>query len=165
MAARYLRFVRALALASGAANPACDGAALLKPIADSAPDSVSAPDSDSDSDSNSDSDSDSVSDSASDSASDPDTTKPTSSGLCRTVTADAGPDLFCDAGGACSFPDDAGEPRCTFGVDAAGAGNNLECGGITCGEYCYCAGPAASVCGCLHGAIGPLSPPDLPRLA
>ena len=86
-------------------------------------------------------------------------------GLCRTVTADAAPDLPCEAGSACSYPDDASGPRCTSGIDAAGIGSNIECGGITCGEYCYCAGPAASVCGCVHASIGPLSPPDLPSAA
>jgi len=153
MPARYVRFVRLLALATAG----CEGGFLLKPDAVSSSDSVS------DSDSDSVSDSDSSSDSAPDAPADT-VARPDADGVCRTITADAGPDLPCPSGGACSYPDDAGEPRCTFDVDAAGRGSNLECGGITCGEYCYCAGPAASVCGCLHGAIGPLSPPDLPSI-
>jgi hypothetical protein len=84
-------------------------------------------------------------------------------GKCRVLVLDAPTDLECPAEGACSYPDDATLPRCTFGVDAAGDGYNEECGSITCAEYCYCAGPAAGVCGCLHGISGPLPPPELPR--
>ena len=142
---RSLRFVRALALASTAGAIGCDGGALLFPDAtttaedDSRTDATVAQDATLD-----------VAD--------------VQAGSCRVVALDATRDLECGVGFACSFPDDSDVPRCTYGVDAAGdAAENQECGTITCAEYCYCVGPAVSVCGCFHGPTGPLSPPDLPR--
>jgi hypothetical protein len=147
---RYLRFARALALAAAAPSAGCDGGALF------APDATSHQDGDAIDDGAHDAIADATHDAA-----DADVR---GWGSCRVIAVDSARDMPCPEGFACSFPDDADTPRCTFGYDAAGAlGDNMECGVITCSEYCYCAGPAASVCGCFHGPSGPLSPPDLPR--
>lgn len=141
---RSLRFVRALALASSAGALGCDGGALLFP------DAVSTAGDDAHLETH-----DATVDVAD-----------VHAGACRVVALDAARDLECGVGFACSFPDDTDAPRCTYGVDAAGdASENQECGTITCAEYCYCVGPAVSICGCFHGPTGPLSPPDLPRYA
>lgn len=89
-------------------------------------------------------------------------------GACRILVLDGGTEIVCDAGGTCSYPEsdggDADLVQCTFGVDATAPDvDPAECGLVTCGLNCYCAGPAVSLCGCLHlGFSGPLPPPDLP---
>jgi hypothetical protein len=145
---RYLRFARTLALVT-TGTAGCDGGALFAP------------------DASRDAANEATSDATGDATLDGghlDAHDAYAGGACRVVALDAARDLPCPEGFACSFPDDLEGPRCTLGFDAAGeAGENVECGVITCAEYCYCAGPAASVCGCFHGPTGPLSPPDLPR--
>ena len=95
-------------------------------------------------------------------------------GTCRILILDGDVDLACEAGSMCSYPEsDAGDGGdvgdgdpvlCTYGIDAAAPeGGVAECGLVTCGANCYCAGPAISLCGCLHlGSAGPLAPPELP---
>ncbi|MEO7094131.1 MAG: hypothetical protein ABI175_12830 [Polyangiales bacterium] len=89
-------------------------------------------------------------------------------GACRELVLDGGQEIVCDAGGTCTYPEsdasDADLLQCTFGVDASAPDvEPAECGLVTCALNCYCAGPAVSLCGCLHlGFSGPLLPPDLP---
>jgi hypothetical protein len=89
-------------------------------------------------------------------------------GACRELVLDGGVQIGCDAGGTCTYPEsdggDADLVQCTFGLDASAPDvEPAECGLVTCGLNCYCAGPAVSLCGCLHlGFSGPLAPPELP---
>jgi hypothetical protein len=146
----YLRFARTLAFTS-AATTACDGGGVLFPP--DATESDARPDATVDA-------MDATIDTHDGATDETDALAP---GSCRVAVLDAARDLTCPPGFTCSYPDDA-SVRCTYGMDAAGdGGENQECGSILCGEYCYCIGPAANVCGCFQGPSGPLSPPDLAR--
>ena len=157
MLPRYLRFARTVALVTSSATAGCRGAdtdASAETKETGAPDGLfEAGEGDARSEAT-DADADATS---------------ATEGACRILVLDGATEIACAAGSMCSSPEndagDADRALCTFGVDAAAPDGGVvaECGVITCGANCYCAGPAVSLCGCLHlGSAGPLAPPDLP---
>lgn len=72
-------------------------------------------------------------------------------------------DIPCGAGKSCLIIDDLTNADLDV-VECRTSDAALEhaCGAIKCGWECTCGDPQKSICACVYGMSGPLSPPDLP---
>jgi hypothetical protein len=73
-------------------------------------------------------------------------------------------DVPCGAGKSCLIVDNLTNPDLdVVECRSSDAALEHECGAIRCGWECICGDPEKSVCACVYGMSGPLSPPDLPH--
>ncbi len=64
--------------------------------------------------------------------------------------------LDCGPGKVCNMSFGSGSPTCDAATDAG-----APCGTIQCAGACACLDAAKSICDCVGGAVGPLSPPEI----
>ncbi|GAC1574379.1 MAG: hypothetical protein NVS3B20_06020 [Polyangiales bacterium] len=174
MTPHYLRFVRAIALVSGAAMGGCGSVSsealpLLADANSDAPQDVADDARPIDAPPLPDGAIDTLTDTPTDTLADTRSDAPTD-----TLPLDAHTDGVCRARASSSVPAGTSIPCGAANTCLVAMGNKLDCssanpmalggvacGAIYCGMGCSCKDAAASTCECGFFAVGPLAPPDL----